>query len=120
MTSHRRDMGRASGPMRPSNSLPELIDRLLDRGLVIDAWVRISLVGIEWIDIEARMVVASIDTYLNYAEAIAQTSQPAVRQDDGEPVPVGSTQDALTAYLNTYPESPSGHKPSAWYRISPN
>ena len=106
--------------MRPANSLPELMDRLLDRGLVIDAWISLSLVGIEVMDIEARMVVASIDTYLNYAEAIAETLQPAVRQDEDEPVPVGSPPDALTAYLNTCPERSSGSRPSDWYTIAPN
>lgn len=120
MTGNHRPMGRASGPMGSANSLPELIDRLLDRGLVIDAWVRLSLAGIEVLDIEARMVVASIDTYLQYAQAIAETSQPAVRQDEGEPVPVGTTQDALTAYLNSCPERSSSQEPPVWYTISPN
>jgi hypothetical protein len=49
---------------------------VLDKGIVIDAWVRISLVGIDLITIEARVVVASIDTYLKYAEAVGLT--PAV------------------------------------------
>ncbi len=53
--------------------LAEILDRILDKGIVIDAWVRISLVGIELITIEARVVVASVDTYLKYAEAIGAT-----------------------------------------------
>jgi hypothetical protein len=55
-------------------SLIDVLDRILDKGIVIDAWVRISLVGIDLITVEARVVVASIDTYLKYAEAIGITS----------------------------------------------
>src|SRR5213593_1544676 len=55
-------------------SLIDVLDRVLDKGIVIDAWVRISLVGIDLITFEARIVVASIDTYLRYAEAIGITS----------------------------------------------
>ena len=44
-------------------SLAEVLDRVLDKGLVIDAWVRASLVGIEFLGIEARVVVASVETY---------------------------------------------------------
>ena len=55
-------------------SLIDVLDRILDKGIVIDAWVRISLVGIDLITVEARVVVASIDTYLRYAEAIGITS----------------------------------------------
>jgi hypothetical protein len=58
------------------SSLIDVLDRVLDKGIVIDAWVRISLVGIDLITIEARVVVASIDTYLKYAEAVGLT--PAV------------------------------------------
>ncbi len=54
-------------------SLIDVLDRILDKGIVIDAWVRISLVGIDLITIEARVVVASIDTYLRYAEAVGIT-----------------------------------------------
>jgi hypothetical protein len=51
-------------------SLVDVLDRVLDKGIVIDAWVRVSLVGIDLITVEARVVVASIDTYLKYAEAV--------------------------------------------------
>ena len=53
-----------------SSSLVEVVDRILDKGIVVDAWVRISLVGIELLAIEARVVVAGVDTFLNYAEAV--------------------------------------------------
>ena len=63
------------------SSLIDILDRVLDKGIVVDAWVRISLVGIDLITVEARIVVASIDTYLKYAEAVGLTpvvSRPAL------------------------------------------
>jgi len=60
-----------------SSSLAEVIDRILDRGVVIDAFVRVSLVGIELLAIEARVVVASVDTWLKYAEAVGLTTTAA-------------------------------------------
>ena len=61
-----------------SSSLVEVIDRILDKGLVVDAWVRVSLVGIELLAIEARVVVAGVDTYLKYAEAVGLTASAAI------------------------------------------
>ena len=70
------------------SSLIDVLDRVLDKGIVIDAWVRVSLVGIDLITVEARVVVASIDTYLKYSEAVGQTAPvsrpaelPAATQD---------------------------------------
>lgn len=60
-----------------SASLAEVVDRILDKGVVIDAWVRVSLVGIEILAIEARVVVAGVDTYLKYAEAVGLTATAA-------------------------------------------
>jgi gas vesicle structural protein len=60
-----------------SSSIVEVIDRILDKGLVVDAWVRVSLVGIEILAIEARAVIASVETYLKYAEAIGLTATAA-------------------------------------------
>ena len=60
------------------SSLIDVLDRVLDKGIVIDAWVRVSLVGIDLITVEARVVVASIDTYLKYSEAVGQ-SVPVAR-----------------------------------------
>ena len=54
---------------RPSG-LTDVLDLILDKGLVIDAYVRVSLVGIELLTVDARIVVASVDTYLRYAEAV--------------------------------------------------
>ena len=53
-----------------TSSLAEVIDRILDKGIVIDLYVRVSLVGIDLIGIEARIVIASVETFLLYAEAI--------------------------------------------------
>jgi gas vesicle structural protein len=57
-------LGRPSG-----GGLADVIDTILDKGLVIDAYVRVSLVGIEVLAIDARIVVASVETYLQFAEA---------------------------------------------------
>lgn len=57
-----------------SSSLIDVLDRVLDKGIVIDAWVRVSLVGIDLVTIEARIVVASIETYLRYSEAVGITA----------------------------------------------
>jgi len=59
------------------SSLVEVIDRVLDKGIVVDAFVRVSLVGIELVSIEARVVIASIETYLKYAEAVGLTASAA-------------------------------------------
>jgi hypothetical protein len=66
------------------SSLIDVLDRVLDKGIVIDAWVRVSLVGIDLITVEARVVVASIDTYLKYSEAVgavAPVSKPLASSD---------------------------------------
>lgn len=60
-----------------SSGLAEVVDRILEKGVVIDAWAKVSLVGIELLAIEARVVIASVDTYLKYAEAIGLTSTAA-------------------------------------------
>lgn len=60
-----------------SNNLVEVIDRVLDKGIVVDVWARVSLVGIELLAIEARVVIASVETYLKYAEAVGLTATAA-------------------------------------------
>src|SRR5689334_18155672 len=64
-------------------SLIDVLDRVLDKGIVIDAWVRVSLVGIDLITVEARVVVASIDTYLKYSETIG-TVTPVANPIEGK------------------------------------
>jgi gas vesicle structural protein len=59
------------------NSLVDVLDRVLDKGIVIDAWVRLSVVGIDLITIEARVVVASIQTYWQYGDAVAAIAPSA-------------------------------------------
>src|SRR5688572_12283644 len=55
----------------PSPSgLADVVDLILDKGLVIDAYVRVAVIGIELITIDARIVIASVDTYLRFAEAV--------------------------------------------------
>ena len=73
------------------SSLIDVLDRVLDKGIVIDAWVRVSLVGIDLVTIEARIVVASIDTYLKYSEAVGQAPIPGVKTLDSR------THEALLA-----------------------
>ena len=63
-------------------SLVDVLDRILDKGIVIDAWARVSIVGIDLITVEARVVVASVDTYLRYSDALAAralAAPPAVQ-----------------------------------------
>jgi len=67
-----------------SSSVLDVLDRVLDKGIVVDAWVRFSLVGIEIITVQARVVVASIETYLKHSDDLAIASS-AVR-DAARPV----------------------------------
>jgi gas vesicle structural protein len=63
-------MSSATVARRPaSGTLAEVIDIILDKGLVIDAYIRVSLIGIELLTVDVRVVVASVDTYLHFAEA---------------------------------------------------
>ncbi len=60
------------------SSLAEVLDRILDKGMVVDLWARVSLVGIEILTVEARIVIASVDTFLHYAEEITKIEQAAI------------------------------------------
>ena len=62
--------GGGSGARPQPSGLADVIDVILDKGLVLDAYVRVSLVGIELITVDARIVLASVDTYLRFAEAV--------------------------------------------------
>jgi hypothetical protein len=101
--------------MGGSASLAELLNVILDKGIVIDAWVRLSVIGIEILTLEARVVVASVETYLRYAEAIGLTqlaSAPA--QQGGQRALEGQngqqnghrelTRDEVMGYLQDHPE----------------
>jgi gas vesicle structural protein len=68
---------------RPApSSLADVIDTILDKGLVIDIYVRVSLVGIELLTVDARIVIASVDTYLRFAEAVGRLD---IAQADEKP-----------------------------------
>jgi gas vesicle structural protein len=84
------------------SGLAEVVDLILDKGLVIDAFVRVSLVGIEVLTIDARIVIASVDTYLRFAEAVNRldlTEQsrglPEMIEDTQEKGAKGKTEGAL-------------------------
>jgi hypothetical protein len=61
-----------------SSGLADVLEILLDRGLVIDAYVRVSVVGIELLTVDLRVVIASVDTYLRFAEAVNRLDLRAV------------------------------------------
>jgi gas vesicle structural protein len=92
---------------RPSpSSLADVIDTILDKGLVIDIYLRVSLVGIELLTIDARIVIASVDTYLRFAEAVNRLniaeadSKPGATELPGEvtqQVARGKTEGVLDA-----------------------
>jgi hypothetical protein len=72
--------------------LADVIDVILDKGLVIDAYVRVSLIGIEILTIDARIVIASVDTYLRFAEAVGRLD---LREDDSAGLP--ELMDSMTS-----------------------
>jgi hypothetical protein len=69
---------------RPSG-LADVVDVILDKGLVIDAYVRVALIGIEILTIDARIVIASVDTYLRFAEAVNRLDIAQANQEPGLP-----------------------------------
>ena len=87
------------------SSLIDVLDRVLDKGIVIDAWVRVSLVGIDLITVEARIVVASIETYLKYSEAVGQiapvSKSPTIEGKGYEELIAENS--ALRAQINAVP-----------------
>jgi hypothetical protein len=79
--------GPGSGYVQRSGSsgLYEVLDLLLDKGLVIDIFLRVSLVGIELITVDARIVIASVDTYLRFAEAVNRLDLGSTESSEGLP-----------------------------------
>ena len=101
---------RASG----GTSLIDVLDRVLDKGIVIDAWVRVSLVGIDLLTVEARVVVASIDTYIKFSEAVGQIapmSRPAMDGPSHEELMAENAQ--LRAKLEVVETVPARKRPAA-------
>lgn len=79
--------GPGSGYVQRSSStgLAEVLDILLDKGLVIDVFLRVSLVGIELLTVDARIVIASVDTYLRFAEAVNRLDLGSTEESEGLP-----------------------------------
>src|SRR5215213_9557945 len=98
--------------MGGSSGLADVLNVILEKGIVIDAWVRVSIIGIEILTIEVRAVIASVDTYLRYAEAIGLTALAAAPQSQqlaapapGFPEgPEGPSDDEILAYLEAHPD----------------
>jgi hypothetical protein len=101
--------------MGGSSSLADVLNIILDKGIVIDAWVRLSVIGIEILTLEARVVVASVETYLRYAEAIGLTQLASSPPQQGSAGQNGSqdlsqnghselTNDQVMGYLEDHPE----------------
>ena len=116
--------GTAARPQ--SSGLADIIDTILDKGLVIDAYVRVALVGIELVTVDARIVIASVDTYLRFAEAVNRLD--ISQEKEGLPGLVGDleeggakhkTKGALEAAgdkLREFTDSQSGEKEHAGRR----
>jgi gas vesicle structural protein len=81
--------GGGGGPS--PTGLADVIETILDKGMVIDAYVRVSLVGIEVLTVDARVVIASVDTYLRFAEAVNRLD--ISQEKEGLPGLVGDMQE---------------------------
>src|SRR3954451_20446851 len=79
-----QSMSQVQRQSRPSG-LADVLEVLLDKGLVVDIYVRVSLVGIELLTVDARIVIASVDTYLRFAEAVNRLDLTQV--EEGESLP---------------------------------
>jgi hypothetical protein len=86
------------------SSMIDVLDRVLDKGIVMDAWVRVSLVGIDLITLEARVVVASIATYFQFADALAVSARPNASM-------AGGTQDLMWPRAPTITGDSGGQMP---------
>src|SRR5437764_4328856 len=73
--------------------LAEVVDLILDKGLVIDVYVRVALVGIELLTVDARIVVASVDTYLRFAEAVNRLDLTETSEAKGLPDLFGDAEE---------------------------
>lgn len=87
-----------------SSSLAEVLDRILDKGIVVDVWARVSVVGIEILTVEARVVAASVDTFLHYAQAISQIEMAT---QSGELEQVQDLDIGTPARPSSYEEAPT-------------
>jgi len=92
---------------KPIMGLFELVDRILDKGLVIDAYVSITVIGIPLVVIRARIVVASVETFLRYADAMGLRGEPGekVQQQQQQPPPMQQQQQPEQGYYEQ-PQAP--------------
>jgi gas vesicle structural protein len=98
--------------MGGSSGLAEVLNVILEKGIVVDVWVRVSIIGIEILTVEIRAVIASVDTYLRYAEAIGLTALAAAPRAEPLLPPghgllpglTGPTDDEVLAYLDAHPD----------------
>ena len=58
----------------PGTDLSDVLDRVLDKGIVVDAWLKFSIVGVDLLTLEARAVIASLETYLKYNDAMSEAA----------------------------------------------
>lgn len=77
--------GQAANRAPTPSSLADVLDLVLDKGIVIDAYIRLSAIGIEVLTLDARIVIASVDTYLRFAEAVNRLDIQPRRQPKGLP-----------------------------------
>jgi gas vesicle structural protein len=106
----------------PSPSgLVDVVDLILDKGLVIDAYIRISVIGIELITIDARIVIASVDTYLRFAEAVNRldltetelAGLPELQEKGTEKMSEGATEGAIEGVKDEVTPDGSGMRTAA-------
>jgi gas vesicle structural protein len=87
----------ASGGRSSGNLIYDVVELILDRGVVIDVFARVALVGIEIVTIDARIVVASVDTYLRFAEACGRLDLSGKSKPAGVPELVEGAKEKLTS-----------------------
>jgi len=104
-------VGRAPRP----SSLADVLELILDKGLVIDAYVRVSLVGIELLTIDARVVVASVDTYLRFAEATNRLDLQAASNSEGLPQLIGDITEGGASQKTKGALSGAAEQMSSWF-----
>jgi len=102
-----------------AGGLTEVLELILDRGVVIDAYVRLSLVGIEVLTIDARVVVASVDTYLRFAEAVNRVNLDTHKSGVPEMIEGAKTKDVLESALEKYGPALSGMLSQASPELAP-
>jgi gas vesicle structural protein len=90
---------------KPILGLFELVDRILDKGLVIDAYVSITVIGIPLVVIRARIVVASLDTFLRYQDAMGLRGEPGEKVQQQQPPPM-QQQQQQEGYYYEQPQAP--------------